>query len=335
MPAVNLMIDKDAQCSASGALLGLKPMSPTGHEAAVVDVKLRFDLFPEDSPILSPMFPFPGAHDAEIAFWGPLENTDVKGRVVHLMLQDLEGAELFQGSATVRKCQLACKELVRSMVAELRVQVPEDCALMVKTLKTIVRATVRGVEQPEKKSKGSFKDDPGQQKIVFGRKVDGDKVPKVAILVEPEEGQVVEYRTGATIDGKPETRWAICHGFEDLGPDSVVTLKDIADGREKQRLPVGWVAAAYDVQAEDGKKLQGLVNRHRSAVKKAGHNLPASWTYVMRAAHASPGLVKGQPVTITQDILDRAAEMVEDEAEKVNRMNQQRGIEPLPPAAEV
>ena len=326
MSIPHVLIQEGQSCSASGKLLALRRANARGQEGFMMDIRMRFDAVEDDAAILQEVFVGVGELFAQNRRWSG-ELKAKPSRTVKLEIVDLGGKPVIDGVAVIQSIELVCRDITRAFEFKARVSVEEGFVARVDLINTLVTVTLEGAKQePKKKGKGKVakkdqgQDQPGQLKLV------GGTPPIVPDLVLPLPGQVIEIRTGTKA-----SRWALAFEVSDLGQDSEVICKDIADGRTKERLPALKIASAVDVVAPAGENLTGMLNRYRSAVNKAKHGRPASWTNVM-AAWAQDGRLHGKARIIDQDVLDRAAEMLVQEAAKTERLNQQRGIELPPPA---
>lgn len=314
----------------TGKLLKLdRATAGRGQEGFGMDIRLRFDALTDDAPILAKLFVgTPELYDANRRWDGDLI---VKPKQVgRFVITSLEDDPIIKGKGEITRATLICRGLSRSLEVKARLEVGERYEAPVYQVNQAVTVQLTGTEQPEEMPKGKkggkATTSKGQTTMIFGRTIDRSAVPAVAELVMPEEDQIVEVRTGTK-----DSIWARAHKVEELGLDSMVTLRDIADGRASQVESVKLIARAVTVVAPEGEILNGMLNRHRSAVNKAKHGRPASWTHIMRAWQDSGQLVDGARL-ISADVLDRAAELLAKDAEKAAAMLTQRGGDLPPPA---
>lgn len=324
MPTIDLLTLEGQSSEAHAELLLFKPHRDHGEGKSPIsmDARLRFQLNAGDVPVLEPLFPGVRALFSPECSWSGTMSTSPT-RTFSLMVVDSQGHEVVGGDASLRGLRLVCGGVDRHLEVTCRTPVPEEgWEAHVSALRKVVTVRVTGQHQDEGKA-------PDEQLSLFGKKVRELPQKERAAFVTCLPDQVVEIRTGTR-----ETGWAQVIEVLDYGAESVVVLRDLADGRAKNELPLGYVVRAVSVTALEGQKLQGLLNRHRSAVKKAGHGRLASWTWVMRSWEASGQLDSKKARVIDQDVLDRAAELVKAEAVSVEQRLATQGLD-LPPSADM
>jgi len=332
MSTLDVLTPPGTVSKTTGTLLKLnRATAGRGQEGFCMDLRARFDALTDDAETLAKLVPGTAELYGKNRRWdGKIEA--ILCQTATFVIVGLEGKPIIAGKGTISKAALICRGISRSLEVWARLEVPEKYEAPVYQVGQAVTVQLMGVEQPAAKPKGAKGKKPaastvaGQTNIVFGHRIDASAVPKVAALVIPEPGQIVEVRTGTKT-----TRWALVHQVIELGQDTEVVLKDIADGRAKERLPVGFIAKAVAVVAPDDTKLQGAINRHRSKVNKTRHGKPASWTYIMRAWE-NGGKSQDGARLIDGDVLDRAAELLVAEAKMTDMQNRQCGTDVPDPA---